>query len=226
MSNVSTAHTVSLFDAKKSQALTGQRLAKIGYKSSKQKPAKFPSVCASVPVIGSESIIGSIDSLVPYIRNYLEGVQDSILRANYESSDGQLSLVTDQDISIDSCVKFLAAESTGGRLTKEFLVSWFGDVVQESVELLVAEKLGYVGSGDEGTIELTEEQTVIIGKHVNAYRDLVSSLAGGKTFLQEKQIVSLKNVLSVCEEDDTNKKLVARLDGMLVREKLEDLLEL
>lgn len=234
MSNVSTAHTVTLFDSTRSQALTGQRLLKVTYKGKAAKggkpaiPAKFPSVCASVPMIAASDITSVIEQLVPHIRTMLETVQDSIVRSVYESAGGHLSLVTDQDICVGSCVKFLAAESTGGRLTKEFLVSWFSEVVQESVELLVAEKLGYVSSSatDGDTVELTEEQTITINKHINAYRDLVSSLAGGKIMLQDKQIISLKNVLSICEEDDTNKKLVARLDSMLVREKLEDLLEL
>ncbi len=220
MSNVSTAHTVTGFDAKKSQALTGQRLAKVGYKTTAKSPAKFPSVCASVPFIGTEAITSSIDALLPHIRTMLESAQDGIVRSLYESSGGTLALVTDDDISVDSCIKFLEAESTGGRLSGDFLRAWFVENVTDAITVLIADKLGYEG-------ELSKEQEDTIGKHAAAYRDLVASLAGGKTMLAPHQIRSLLNVLGLVDPDDTQVKLVTRLTKMLeAPKKLEEMLEL
>ena len=221
MSNVSNAHTITKFDAKKSQALSGQRLAKVRYKTTAKQDAKFPSVCVSVPFIGVETITdtNTITRLLPHIRVMLENAQDGVIRSLYEAGDGVLGLVTDSDISIDACIKYLEAESEGGRLTKEFIEAWFDSSVADYLYALMCEKLGY---GEE----LTPEQDVTVKKHMNGYKGLYSSLAGGKTVLQENQIKSLSKVLDIVDTDDTSEKLKARLNSMLNKPKIEELLEL
>jgi hypothetical protein len=221
MSNFSTAHTVTAFDAKKSQALNGQRLAKIRYKTTEKQAAKFPNVCVSVPFVSSEAFenVETIKQLAPHIRAMLENAQDGIIRSLYESAEGSLSLVTDSDISIDACIKYLNAESEGGRLTKEFIGAWFDTSVSDYLFALMVEKLGY---GDT----LTVEQETTVKRHMAGYKGLYESLAGGKTMLQENQIKSLSKVLELVDTDDTSMKLQARLNGMLNKPKIEELLEL
>ena len=222
MSNVSIAQTVTKFDAKLSQALTGQRLAKCRYKTTAKQSAKYPSVCVSVPYISADSIDNTvvISKLIPHIRTMLESAQDGIIRSLYESSDGALSQVTDNDLSIESCISFLEAENEGSRLTKEFIESWFDSSVKDYVYTLITEKLGY------GSDDLTMEQDMTVCKHVNGYRGMYSALAGGKTMYQPNQINSLKRVLDIVDTDDTQVKLLARLNKMLEAPKIEDLLEL
>ena len=220
MSNVSIAHTVTKFDAKLSQALTGQRLAKCRYKTTAKQAAKYPSVCVSVPYISYTDITAKIEPLVQHIRTMLESAQDGIIRSLYESSDGTLSQVTDSDLSISACISFLEAESEGSRLTKEFIESWFDASVKDYVYALVSEKLGY------GTDDLTMEQDLTVCKHVNGYRGMYSALAGGKTMYQPNQIASLKRVLDIVDTDDTSTRLINRLNKMLETPKIEDLLEL
>lgn len=219
MSNFSNAHTVTKFDAKKSQALNGQRLAKVRYKTTVKQDAKFPSVCVSVPFIDVKAQVTDYTPLFPHIRAMLENAQDGIIRSLYESSDGSLSLVTDTDISIDACIKYLEAESEGGRLTKEFIESWFDSSVKDYLYALMCEKLGYADT-------LTEEQETTVQRHMAGYKGLYSSLAGGKTVLQENQIKSLSKVLDIVDTDDTCEKLKARLNSMLNKPKIEELLEL
>lgn len=219
MSNFSSAHTVTLFDAKKSQALTGQRLAKARYKSTAKNPAKFPSICVSVPFISHDDITANVGNMLGHIRAMLENAQDGIIKSLYESADGAVITVTDSDISIDACIKYLESESTGGRLTIEFLNAWFDTAARETVMALIAEKLGYEG-------DTTPEQDATIDKHTAGYRDLIASLAGGKTILQPKQISSLKIVIGLLDTDETTEKLMNRLIGMENRPKVEDLLEL
>lgn len=219
MSNFSTSHLVTRFDSKKSQALSGQRLAKVGYKTTAKTPAKFPSVCASVPFLAQDAIAENIPALMGHIRTMLENAQDGVLRSLYESSGGLLSQVTDSDISIAACIGFLDAESQGSRLTKEFIEAWFADSVQEYLVAIIAEKLGYDG-------ELTPEQDATIIRHVNGYKGLYASLAGGKTMLQDNQINSLRKVLELVDSDDTSVKLLARLNAMQNKPKIEELLEL
>jgi hypothetical protein len=228
MSNVSTAHNVLAFDAKKSQPLTGQRLAKVRYKSTEKQAARFPSVCVSVPFIKEEDIDNTvvISRLMPHIRGMLEAAQDGVIRSLYESADGMLSSVTDGDISIEACIKFLEAEAQGSRLTKEFIEAWFVGTLQDYVFALVAEKLGYC-AGTDTEVELTVEQEHTVNKHVNGYKGLYSSLAGGKTVLQDAQAKSLLRVLELVDSgDDTAEKLKGRLVSMMQKPKLEELLEL
>lgn len=226
MSNFSTAHNVVPFVAGKSEALTGQRLAKVGYKSTTKNPAKFPSVCASVPMIPAELIQENMARLIPAVRTMLENAQDGILRSLYESSDGTLSQVTDGDLSVEACINFLEAESQGSRLTKEYLAAWFDSQVKENLYVVFAEKLGFIDPTDEAP-EVTEDQDAVILRHLNGYRDLFGSLAGGKTVLQEKQIEGLNKALDLAAvEDETAGKLRARLAAMKQKPKLEELLEL
>lgn len=221
MSNVSSTHSVTPFIAGSSAALTGQRLAKVGYKSSAKNPARFKSVCASLPTLPDQLITENISRLVPYVRSFLETAQDGILRSLYESSDGTLTEVHDSDLGLDQIIGYLEAENSGGRLTKDYLEAWFDATMKEPLVILFAPKLGFDPEF------LNDSQLETLGRHVAQYKALVSSLSGGKTLLNEKQILSVDKAFEFCEvDDDTSRKLVARLEGMKKKDKIEDLLEL
>lgn len=219
MSHFPSTHLVTVFDSAKSQALTGQRLAKIRYKTTAKQKAKFPSVCVSVPPIVQSDIESNIQALMPHIQAMLESAQDGVIRSLYESAGGQLSSVQDSDISVAACIGWMVAESEGGRLTKETIDAWFDSELAEYVQALIAEKLGY---GDS----LTPEQEHTISRHVKGYRDMYSALAGGKTMYQPNQIASLRKVLSLAESSEIGAKLDVRLEGMSKKPKIEELLEL
>ena len=221
MSHFPTAHLLTKFVAGQSQALTGQRLAKIGYKSSPKSPAKFPSVCVSVPVIDRDDILGNIEALIPHVRNMLCAAQDGIVRSLYESSQGALSQVNDSEIGVQECISFLNAEASGGRLTKELIEAWFSASVFDYLFVIIGEKLRY-----DMEEELTLEQEATIKKHVNGYKGLFESLAGGKTILQPNQITSLGKVLELIDDSEIGEKLKGRLAQMSKKEKIEELLEL
>ncbi len=208
MSNVSNRHDVVPFVAGETKPLSGQRLAKIGYKGRGANKAKFASVAVSVPYLERDDIENNLRQLLPYIGNMLESAQDGIIRSRYEANGGQLDVVHDSDIDVRSCIAYLAAESEGDRLTKATLESWFDSDVAETVFVLVAEKLGFTAT------DPTPAQSVRIAQSVNAYRAIISSLAGGKTMLQNPQIVSLRKVLDAIPTDDVSVKLDARLTAM------------
>lgn len=216
--SITNRHKLNPFVAGKSAALADQRLAKVGYKSTVKTAAKYQSVCVSVPVI-AEFTEEQIQALGPHIIQMLENAQDGIIRSLYESRDGTLSEVSDDDISIDSCISFLEAESTGGRLTREYLESWFDQMMRENLTVVIATKLGFE--------ELNDDQMRTISQHLSGYRGLIASLAGGKTLLQEHQIRGIQKALEVSSVDDeTGKRLNTRLALMLNRPKIEELLEL
>ena len=209
MSNVSNVHDVVPFVAGKTAPLTGQRLAKVGYKTTAKNPARFASVAVSVPHISPDAITENLQSLLPYIGTMLENVQDSVIRSLYESKDGKLTQVTDADISVQACIAFLESEAAGDRLKKEHIEAWFDRVCKDNTFTLIAEKLGFTGD------DLTDEQIAVVDKHVKTYRDILSMLAGGRTVLTPVQIKSCKTVIEVSEDDSgIGQKLIARLNAL------------
>ena len=222
MSNVSSVHDIVPFVAGKTEALTGQRLAKVGYKSTKNNPAKFKSVAVSVPHIDPDHILENVKALLPYIGTMLEDTQDKIIRGLYETAEGSLKTIQDHEISVQACISFLEAEAAGDRLRKEHIESWFDRVCADNVFTLIAEKLGY---GDEN--DLTPEQTATVQKHVKVYRDILSMLSGGNVKLTPVQIKSCKTVIDVSEDDSgIGAKLMARLINMEKPPKVTEFLEL
>lgn len=222
MSNISSVHDIVPFVAGKTEALTGQRLAKIGYKTTTKNPAKFKSVAVSVPHIDPDDILNNVRALLPYIGSLLEETQDKVIRALYESKDGNLKTVQDHEISLQACISYLEAEAAGERLKKEHIESWFDRVCADNVFTLVAEKLGY-GDSDE----LTPEQTATVNKHVKTYRDILSMLSGGNVKLTPVQIKSCKTVIDISEDDSgIGQKLMSRLVNMEKPPKVTEFLEL
>ena len=223
MSNISNRHTVNTFIAGKSSALVGQRLAKIGYKKTKDNPNPMDSICISVPPVSLEiSDTKTLARLMPYIHGLLETAQDGIIRSLYESSGGTLQAVTDSEISIDSCINFLAAESAGERFSTEAITAWFNSGVSDSLTVLVADKLGFT--------DLTEDNMKVIQKHVDNYLGICKLLAG-KNLTKNSLTQAQKNGIRVCVKLDTSgssvaQKIVNRLDDLEKKVDIADLLEL
>ena len=222
MSNISNRHQVNKFVAGKSAALSGQRLAKVGYKKTKDCPNPLPSVCVSIPqvVVSSEALTTYQESFTALILSALCNAQDGIVRSLYESSGGTLSTVSDDDIGIAQCLAYIEAENAGGRLTKESVSAWFIASLKENLSVILADKLGFE--------EMNEVQMITIEKHLKMYQERFEALSGGKTVFTETQCKNLKNALALVSDDDSDvcKKLNTRLDVMLKKEKIEDLLEL
>ena len=220
MSNVSNRHNVVEFKSGKSVPLTGQRLVRVMYKPDrKTKIQKYQSVCVSVPQITEPLDCDTLDKLNPYILNLLREGQDKIVKSMYEAKNGDLSSISDEDISLSSIIQFLENENTGGRLTKEFLISWFNENVQDNISIVIAEKLGLDNPSDKDWEK--------INKSVNGYRDMLSSLSGGAVMYSRGQCTALLKCLEVGGvDDDVNKKLVNRLNNMMNPPAVQELLSL
>ena len=223
MSNVSTRHALKPFTAG-DKPLSGQRLAKVGYKTSKKTPAKFASVAVSVPPINPADITENVQRLLPYIGTMLENAQDGIIRGLYESAGGKCIDISDDDISVSACIGYLSAEAAGDRLTKDAIEQWFDAELSENLFAQIAEKLKFVDA--DGAI--TEDQEIVVKKHLKIYRDVLSMLAGGKTILAEKQIAGCRNALALApnENDAMVSRLNARLTAMAQPRSMEEMLEL
>ena len=209
MSVIGNRHNLAAFTAGTSKAQSGQRLAKVGYKQTAAMSAKGEiapaSVCASVPMIAMADIEQHITRLLPYIGAMLESAQDGIIRSLYESSGYVMGSVSDDDISVSACISYLAAEAAGDRLNKDAIGVWFDSEISENLTVFVAEKLGFS--------ELTPDALKTCAKHVGIYRDLIGSLAGGKTILTPQQINGCKKAIALCASAD---RIAQRLNDRLV----------
>ena len=215
MSIISDRHSVVPFIAGKSVAFETQRLAKIGYKSSKNKPAEFPSVCVSIPVLADWTENQNL-RLRPYIVQFVQDTQDKVIRSLYESSAGSLQSIGNDEINMEQILSFLAAESTGDRLTKEKIHAWFDSEVCENLTVVICEKLK-----TENPEELRVTQLL------KGYRDLFSSLSKDTGALQDAQIKGLRRAIEVSASDsDVSVRLDAKLEKMENRPAMVDLLEL
>lgn len=223
--SITNRHPLNSFVAGESKALTGQRLAKVGYKQTdamtKRGEIAPPSVCASVPFLTGEQITPNIQRLLPYIGTMLENAQDGIIRSLYESSGHAMVTIVDDDISVDACISYMAAEAAGDRLKKEHIVQWFNDHVAENLTVFVADLLKFT--------ELTPDNMVVINGHVQNYRNVLSMLASGKTILENKQINGCKRAIALADTAGSGigEKLTQRLIAMEApKKRVEELLDL
>lgn len=205
--SISNRHTVSAFVAGTSKAMEGQRLAKVGYKKTKDNPNPLKSVCVSVPKIETPFTTEQIDKLQNHIVAMVEKAQDGIIRGLYEANP-ELRSVGDEEITIDKCIEFLEMEETGGRLTIEKINAWFVDSglsekLTEFLRLNGAKKL-------QG--EALDKAMV---QSLAGYKGMIAGLSGGKTHYDAKQREKLQVVLAMTEDgDEMAEKLNARIEAM------------
>jgi hypothetical protein len=217
MSVIGNRHAVTPFVSGSSKAQHGQRLAKVGYKSTKQTPAKFPSVCVSVPLIPAEMIEGNIKRLIPYIGEMLAEAQNGVIRSLYEGSMGNLSAVSDEDIGIDAICGYLESQANGDRLSGDSIGAWFDSAAADSVTVLIADKLGFDLS--------TPEQEQTVAKHVRIYKALMVSLSGKELAPTVQQKQAMRVVLKISEDESPiAAKLTAKLDALDKKPDMEALL--
>ena len=214
MSNISNRHNVRPFVSGVSAALSGQRLAKIGYKQTgtmtdKGKIAPM-SICVSVPQLEEKNVQEHITSLLPHILSYLETVQDGVIRSIYEGRKYQLDSVSDEEIGVAACISYLTASEGASRWSKEYIESWFTRTLSDNLTVVIAEKLGFE--------DLNEDQMAVVQKHLNGYKGLFAGLASGKASYQPAQIKGLRRALEVCsldsESDMVTGKIIGKLDDM------------
>ena len=214
MSNVSSRHAVIPYVAGTSTPFSGQRLSVVRYRKTEKAAAEgkdqLPAVCASVPWVAPAEITASLSQLMPAIADMLADAQDGILKARYEASQGALTDITDDDISVAACISFMAARTTGAtRLTKEAVESWFDRSMHDPLYLLIAEKLGYA--------DITPAAHDTVEKHVRIYRDVFALLAG-KTVLAVKQRESLKVALGLPDVSPDDAIAVALRERIVAQE--------
>jgi hypothetical protein len=212
MSNVSNRHAMGPFNAG-DKALSGQRLAKVGYKQTEKmtKAGQIApaSVCVSVPPVDMDALRERAPEFMPYLRVLVETTQDNIVRSLYESAGHVCRDITDDDISLSACLSYLAAESAGDKLTKEMIAEWFDTEVSDNLTVWVAEKLGFT--------DLDAAARMQIGQQLAAYKGVFCGLSVKDYKLTEKQCVGLKNAITLSAGiSPVGVKLAEKVDAQLI----------
>ena len=221
MSIISNVHTLVPFVAGESKPFDGQRLLRIGFKTTKAMEAKgikaLPSVCASVPYLTPDQVRQELDALLPHIGAWLETVQDGAARALYEGSKGQRKDIRSEEIDIPALVAFLSAQEAGSRLSAESIKAWFlNGPARDISAAIILDALKY---GDD-LEALTEEQRATVEKHVLIYCEVFQMLAGKKlsrASFGDKQWHRLGQILGLLTGEDMPDdpfaaRLVERMD--------------
>ena len=206
-------HTVIDYTKGKTVALDGQRLDVVFWKTD-DKGIKRDSKCVSVPMIDSTVVASNLTALMPHLISYLETVQHDIIK---ERVTANASHITDEEISVTSCIQYLnestkGADGKSAHLTKESVATWFDSVVADNLMVALADKLGIGNEPDA-------EQLVKLDTAIKMYKDKVTALAGGTTKYPAPMARSLKNAMSLVASDDPiAAKFVVRLDKMIAAE--------
>lgn len=208
MSTLSNTHTIEKFDSATSKALTGQRLAKVTYKQTTTMTRKGivarQSACASIPPVAMPSS-EQIAQMKAHILAMLEDAQNGILAARYEAGATSIS---DEELTIAACIAQLDAEAAGDRLSKEAVVAWFNESLQDVLTVALADKLGVSDTPSEA-------EAVKLSQMITIYRDSFAGLAGGKTKYSPEKATKLLKVLEFADDSDRlADKFSARLTKM------------
>lgn len=214
--SISDRHTVSLFQAGKSQALTDQRLAKVGFKlTQKMKDAGITavpaSICVSLPLIADSDITPAVlADLMPHLKEILYKAQDALIAREYEKRGEKFieeSIAWD-DISISKCIDYLDEQETGGRLTVAILEDWFNKHIHASLTEYLTIKASGKLEGD--ALKRAVRNSVV------KYREQVSALSGGATHYAAPIRAQLLSVLGLVSDEGESiaAKLVKRIEAM------------
>jgi hypothetical protein len=210
MSVISNTHSFLEFNSGVSEALSGQRLAKVTYKTPKTGEKVYKSICVSLPFVAEVSN-EQLVALQPHIFKLIEDTQDKIIREAHESGKAN---VHDTDISVDACVEYLNAESVSGRLTKEGVVRWADDSgLADMLRMRFAEILGVSDTPTEIEAQKVEVQ-------VKGYVDKFAALAGAKTYYAPDVASKLLKALEIGSVGDSiANKFQMRLQDMVANPK-------
>lgn len=206
MSNISDRHVFSAYvsaGANKSAALSGQRLSVVRFKKDKSGNKAKESQCVSVPRIDMSEV--SYDMMKGWFQQYLESVQDEIIR---DACVANKDAVTSDDIDIMAINSYLVQQSQGERLNGEQIKYWFDCELQDVLMVAFADKMGI---GDSPS----EQETSKLQQMCNVYRDCFAAMAGGRMQFPADKRAKLEKALSLADcTDGIGQKLSAKLQAM------------
>lgn len=193
-------HNVSNYESGKSKPFTGQRMSVHTWKTVKDKDSimfgiKRDSKFVSLPLIKEDEVKTNLPLIMPHVIEMLHKVQDKIIKEKLESDNNVVSISNDL-INMSSIIEYLNDSNDSGRLTKESVSTWFGETIEASLAVSLAEKLG---ASENPTKEQSDKIMAIVGE----FKNKISGLAGGKTNYAPKVAMQLQKALAFAPENDS-----------------------
>lgn len=199
MSVVSNTHSFVKLE-RNTAPLHGQRLSRLIAKADRN--GKYPSsnlmesLAVSVPVVSDEEIVEVIDTLLPHLKGWIAGVQDSIIR-EFRIEHGR-NEIPGEVFSVAACVAWLDENAKGDRVTKEYLAEWFSENYAESCAAWIQSIAPGISD------DLCEAK-------VNVMRDMISAWASPKA---SPAIPALKATLRFTHHLASTSGMCARLGAI------------
>lgn len=176
MSNISNRHNVAKLE-KNSKALSGQRMARVIAKKNKEGQYESANLVeskfVSIPMMDSQSINDAqFIALQPHINAMLQNAQDELIR-DAIVQNGAIT-ITDEDISVDACIKYLDDSAKGNRVTGEYLAKWFTETYLEAAMQFVCAMSKFDAES------LSADQEIVVMQKCNTLSSMFAGFASGK----------------------------------------------
>ena len=159
MSVITSTHTSIVYDAKKSKPFEGQRLVVTIAKAQKDGSYLFnlqQTMCTSIPHITPEYLDSALQDsrMHKYFGEFIEATQNKIIATRIKAGSKTTS---DDELNVDSLIKFLGEENQSEQWTSEKIATWFTDNLAEHIGVALIEK-GFDDSKVEKSLGLYEKK--------------------------------------------------------------------
>lgn len=204
------------YDPKQPVTMEGLRTSKLLYKvNPNTKKALAENSCVFLPAIAAAELEKNLSGLSDYLCNYLETVQDKIIRELHLTG---VASVKPEQVSIASIISYLESTTTTSRLSGDDIKAWFDADMKEGLLFAFVESMGL--DADNISEEDLQRVEIVVG----AYRGKFAMLASGKTVFKVEDIEQLTKALNVCGLADSplGSRFIARMSNMTA--KSEDVL--
>lgn len=204
MSIISNRHAIRPFTAG-DKALSGQRLVKLQWKSSKGKAAEFPNHAVSLPGFEDKDIISAVGNgmFLDMLKEAIYENQKELIKSLFVESGGMLKEVGTEDVSLDQIHNFFLAQSSAGNsFTKDALGKWFDSEIAENLTLSIMIKLS-----------VEDEDNELVVKTVKVIKAILLMATTDGFEPQGKQLKAFQSVIAVDTGDSwIGKKLAGMVE--------------
>lgn len=198
------------YDSKAPVSEAGFRTIPLLYKMNpKTKVAAASNACMLVEPLADEDILANMDSLLAYVKGFLETKQNEIAKVAHVAGLGEL---TKDSLGITGIIEFLASTRTSTRLNKDIISAWFAEEMQDSLSILFAEKLGFTAE----SIEADSSQVDKIALYVDVYKGKFLALASNLTTHSVEDATKLLDAMSKCISSDSPDSPVNEITSKII----------
>lgn len=203
MSVISNIHTATVYDAKKSKAMEGQRLVvTIAKKDAKGNYGEHlqQTMCTSVPRISDDEFAVFLNSedWQDFFLEKLQDVQNEMISGRIKEGAKE---ITTEMLSIAGMTEYLQAIATGDRWDAERVGNWFTENIAEKLVEVLMDKF-------------PDDWELRVNNYAKKFE-----LFAGKAKIAKKNRDELRKLLALTDSTD---KIVQRFLGRLDRGDAED----